>query len=264
MSSLPPESRAFPSAPRIANKCKPSDNLCRFAAGSLLDSSHMGQLDIAFPSTWGGARRGAGRKRSRASGDPHLRRKPLSRHHPVHLTLRYRKGLPSMRSEVLARRVMAQIRRANRRFWRIVHFSIQSTHLHLLVEVESVAELARAMKGLGVRMARAVNAVLGRRGAVSSGRYHVHALRTPRETRHAIAYVLCNAKKHGALRGGWDRWSSAAWFDGWSTPLGRLVNEYRQQVPLPVAAPRTWLLAVGWRKHGPVHNESEHGAVLSP
>jgi hypothetical protein len=42
------------------------------------------------------------------------------------------------------------------------------------------------------------------------------------------------------------------------------VNEYRQQVPLPVAAPRTWLLAVGWRKHGPVHNESEHGAVLSP
>src|SRR5882724_2350480 len=194
----------------------------------------MKQLDIAFPSSWGGERRGAGRKQSPASGDPHLRRRPLSRHCPVHLTMRYQKGLPSMRSEMLARQVMAQIRRANVRFWRVVHFSIQTTHLHLIAEVESAGELARAMKGFGVRVAKAVNAVLGRRGAVSSGRYHVHALRTPRETRHAIAYVLRNANKHGALRQGWDRWSSAAWFDGWCAPVGRLADDYRQRVPLPV------------------------------
>jgi len=166
--------------------------------------------------------------------------------------MRYQKGLPSMRSEILARQVMAQIRRANVRFWRVVHFSIQATHLHLIAEVESAGELARAMKGFGVRVAKAINAVLRRRGAVSSGRYHVHALRTPRETRHAIAYVLRNANKHGALREGWDRWSSAAWFDGWSAPLGRRADVYRRRVPLPVATPRTWLLAVGWRRHGPV------------
>ena len=166
--------------------------------------------------------------------------------------MRYQKGLPSMRSEILARQVMAQIRRANRRFWRIVHFSIQATHLHLIAEVESAGELARAMKGFRVRVAKAVNAVLRRRGVVSSGRYHVHALRTPRETRHAIAYVLRNASKHGALRQGWDPWSSAAWFDGWSAPLERLADVYRRRVALPVATPRTWLLAVGWRRHGPV------------
>jgi hypothetical protein len=157
-----------------------------------------------------------------------------------------------MRRQVLARTVMAQIGRARERFWRVVHFSIQATHLHLVIEVENERELGRAMQGLGVRVAKSVNRILRRDGAVVAGRHHVHALSTPREVRNAIAYVMRNAQKHGALWSRWDPWSSAVWFDGWATPLGESAIRYRERVPIPVASPQTWLLAVGWKKGGPL------------
>ena len=164
----------------------------------------MEQLTLRLTSTRGGARPGAGRKKSPHSGPPHVRRERLSPRVPVHVTVRFERGLPSMRSQVLARSVMAQIGRARERFWRVVHFSVQATHLHLVVEVENEQELGRAMQGLGVRVAKNVNRLLCRKGAVVAGRHHAHPLRTPREVRNAIAYVMCNAQKHGILLSGWD------------------------------------------------------------
>jgi REP element-mobilizing transposase RayT len=166
--------------------------------------------------------------------------------------MRFARALPSMRERVLARAIMAQVRRANSRFWRVVHFSLQATHVHLVVEIENETELARAMKGLGVRVAKRVNRILRRKGNVVSGRFHVHPLRTPREVRHAIAYVICNAHKHRAISSGWDPWSSAAWFEGWSRPLGEGAERYRERVPIPVARAQTWLLSTGWRLGGPI------------
>ena len=125
----------------------------------------MQQLSFNLtPRKRGGARPGAGRKKSPRAGPPHLKRERLVRRHPVHVTTRFARALPSMREEVLARAIMAQIRRANSRFWRIVQFSIQATHLHLLVEIENETELGRAVKGLGVRVAKSVNRVLRRKG----------------------------------------------------------------------------------------------------
>ena len=163
----------------------------------------------------------------------------------MHVTVRFARALPSMREQALARTIMTQIRRANSRSWRVVQFSIQATHVHLLVEIENEVELARAMKGWGVRVAKSINQVLRRRGNVAQGRYHVHPLRTPREVRHAIAYVSCNAHKHHAISSGWDPWSSAAWFEGWSRPLGEGAVRYRERVPIPVARAQTWLPLCG-------------------
>ncbi len=58
--------------------------------------------------------------------------------------------------------------------------------------------------------------MLGESGGVWAERYHARSLRTPREVRNAIVYVLMNAKKHlrHAPREGIDMMSSAPWFDG--------------------------------------------------
>jgi hypothetical protein len=94
-------------------------------------------------------------------------------------------------------------------------------------------------------MARAVNRALGVRGSVFGDRYHAHELQTPRETRAALLYVLQNWAKHG--RGGkFDPCSSAQWFDGWSE------RPARSREPPIVSAPRTWLVTIGWRRHGPL------------
>jgi hypothetical protein len=126
---------------------------------------------------------------------------------------------------------------------------VRCNHLHLIVEAEDKETLARKVKGLQVRVARALNRALARNGQVFSDRYHAHVLKTPREVRHALAYVLLNARKHAGALGATDRvdpCSSALFFDGWSvsvvcSPLG---------IGVPVGLPRCWLLRVGWRRCG--------------
>src|SRR5262249_31305662 len=105
--------------------------------------------------------------------------------------------------------------RTARCWFRIVHFSVQSNHVHLLVEADDKVGLGRGLMGAAIRIARAVNRVAGRRGRVWGDRYHARALRTPRDVRHGIVYVIMNWKKHLPEAKGFDRCSSAWSFTGW-------------------------------------------------
>jgi hypothetical protein len=137
---------------------------------------------------------------------------------------------------------------------RLVHYSLQGNHAHLIVEADNDRALGRGMKAIGARLARAVNRIFGRTGPVLEDRYHVHVLRTVREVRNALAYVLLNARKHAARAGRSfsrvyevDPASSGRWFDGWRRP----VREAGPPPPVrPVATPRSWLLAIGWKRSG--------------
>ena len=109
------------------------------------------------------------------------------------------------------------------------------------------------MMAIGTRIALAVNRVGKRSGRVLADRYHVRLLPTPREVRNALRYVLLNARRHAtrALSGAWvalDPASSARWFDGWRGHVP-IAAASRTGVRA-VARARTWLLAVGWRRHG--------------
>ena len=205
------------------------------------------QLEL-HPRTWGGKRDGAGRKPSgRQVGVPHRARPPHDARHPVHVTLRACHGLPPLRTEQLFPAVRGGLARASRGGLRVLQFSVQRDHVHLLVEAVDVRVLSRGIQGLAIRIARAVNRVLRRRGRVWIDRFHARALRTPREVRNALVYVLQNWKKHARGACGLDWRSSAIWFCGWRTsiPLPRGTS--------PVVAPRTWLAAVGWRRLGLLH-----------
>jgi hypothetical protein len=107
------------------------------------------------------------------------------------------------------------------------------------------------MIGLTVRLARACNRAFARHGSVWSERFHARALRTPREVRHCLVYVLMNRKKHApstALRAELDPCSSARWFTGWKHPPA--WDPPRSYDVPPVVPPRTWLLCTGWQRHG--------------
>jgi hypothetical protein len=156
----------------------------------------------------------------------------------------------------------------------LVQFSVQRDHLHLIVEASDRRALSRGMQGLSIRVARATNGELGRKGPVFADRYHARALTTPRAVRFALRYVLLNARKHegrGALAvppGFVDPCSSAAWFEGFARPgaLAFGAAECRAGFArgradfasghvaedAPVAAARTWLLRVGYRRAGPI------------
>jgi REP element-mobilizing transposase RayT len=173
---------------------------------------------------------------------------------PCHVTLKVQAGLPSLRR----RRVVSEIERSleagcERGSFRVVHYSIQADHGHFLVEAAGREALGRGMKSLAARFARAVNRTLERSGPVLADRYHVRVLRSPRQVRNALAYVLLNVRRHvaqrrgrGALRAAaLDPASSARWFEGWT---GRCAGPALG--PRSVALPHTWLVKAGWRRHG--------------
>lgn len=82
--------------------------------------------------------------------------------------------------------------------FRLVHHAVQSNHAHLLVEARNRSSLSRGIGGLATRIARRLNRLWGRTGGIFADRYHDRILRTPREVRNALRYVLNNARKHGA------------------------------------------------------------------
>jgi len=124
----------------------------------------------------------------------------------------------------------------------MVEFSVQGNHIHLVVEAEDRRSLWRGMQGLNVRIARAVNRVLQRKGRVFGDRYHAHVLRTLAEVRNAVEYVRHNSRKHQEKLG---RDVHPFYIDPYSSMSGEAVcfMESYDWSALVVAAPRTWLLS---------------------
>jgi len=175
------------------------------------------------------------------------------------------KGMPSLRSRRLFREIRGAICKSvvrenqkqeqehlhpEKLGMQVTHFSIQSNHLHLVVEAPSNDSLSRGMQGLAIRIAKAINRGLARAGTVFADRYFAHILKTPLEVKRALAYVLENARKHGSMRSGIDPCSSAPWFDGRRRPIDSADIPEAPPGASPVARARSWLLRVGWRKHG--------------
>jgi len=163
---------------------------------------------------------------------------------------------------------IAEANRRHCRVFRVVHFSVQSDHLHLLVEAADKFALSAGMRGLAVRIARRVNGLVFRRGRFWADRWHGRALTSPRATRNALAYVLGNFRKHDPrARADLDRFSASPFFSGFREYGGRMPVETtpalaarkihppwthggrRNDLPI-VLPPSTWLLRTGWRKLG--------------
>ena len=199
------------------------------------------QLKLVLPQ-WGGRRAGAGRKRKDGRvlppGMPHLRRPELSARHPVHVTLKLRERLPSLRSPAGFAAVFSALQRGGLGHgFRLVHFAVLRDHVHLIVEARDRQALARSIQGLSVRIARGVNRFRGEQGRIFKDRYHARILETPREVRHAVRYVLENFALHEARVG-----RQAA--------LGAQGSDPLSSRELPAWEPRTWLLRIGWSRPG--------------
>jgi len=202
------------------------------------------QTSLRFPGTWGGARPGAGRPKGtrRSERMPHTARPVVSRHKPHHVTVRVARGTWNLRSQ----RCFGPIRRAlaavvDRAGFRVVHFSVQHNHIHLVTEASDRRALSNGMRALLIRIARGLNVVMKARGRRFSDRYHEHILATPSEVRNTLRYVLGNRAHHLAQWG--------------KTPVPDETDAFssltRSDEPL-VRTPGSWLLREGWTRAGPI------------
>jgi len=207
----------------------------------------------------GGKRRGAGRKpagpRARAT---HHARPTIKASHAMHVTIRTMSDLPSLRRrETYVAIRAASAAAAKQQAFRIAHLSIQDTHVHLIIEADDKGALARGMQSFEISAARRINAVLLRRGRVFDDRYHLVVIRSPRQMRSVLAYVMNNWRRHGADRSpapGWlvDPYASGFAFAGWKELRNgqRLWPASVTASWLVVKPPRSWLLKTGWERGG--------------
>ena len=213
---------------------------------------------LPFRAPHGGRREGAGRKpKYGVAGVTHRQRAALASRFPVHVTMKLNGGLRALRNEAEYAALRAAFVAAGAAggdgAFRLCHYAVLNDHLHFVVEAKDRTALSRALQGLSIRIARALNKLWGRHGKVFADRYHDRILRSPREVRNVIRYVLANGKKHAAegrnlsVRQAIDTYSSAPWFDGFRE---KLVIRGLEAMVQPVASARTWLLGVGWRRHG--------------
>jgi len=152
------------------------------------------------------------------------------------VTVRLRQDVWNLRSHRCFRALRYAFERGCARFgFRLIDFSVQGNHVHFIVEAPDQLSLTRAMKGLEVRMARALNKVMSRKGPVFADRYHAQLLRTPTQARHARNYVLSN-------------WRIHAQREGRAVPRGNDPFSSAGCDPGATASPRFWMLCVGiWR-----------------
>jgi hypothetical protein len=213
----------------------------------------------------GGWRPRAGRKpKGERPSERHERRADIDARHPQHVTLRVIRGVGWLRTSKAYRAIRHALAVSldaehEAGAFRIVHFSLQGDHLHLICEAEHKLALARGVQGFQISAAKHLNRELGRStGQVFPDRYFSESITTVARARHTLAYVLNNWRKHRQVRatpglfgGRIDPFSSAIWFAG--------VRERSQPIAIPsdydpprIAAPQTWLLREGYKRARPI------------
>jgi REP element-mobilizing transposase RayT len=183
------------------------------------------------------------------------------------VVLRTRKDVPRLRRGQVLRAIDRALRHVlGEHAFRVVHMSIQHNHLHFLVEADDAAALSHGMRSLTITAARAINRVLGRKGSVFAYRYNAKQITNPRQMRNALSYVLNNWRRHhedmrspAARHARIDPYSTAIHFAGWKETSRFAIPEGYE--PLPSAEAQTWLLRIGWQRHGLISMYEEPGGL---
>jgi REP element-mobilizing transposase RayT len=221
------------------------------------------QQQMRFGDRRGGKRRRKGGRPPKGprSSERHKKREVFRKNEPVHVVARVHDAIGELRTGTCYHAVRkALVTTFTREDFRIVHVSIQNTHVHLIVEAEHRTALSKGMQAFQISAAKHLNAAISkrrsirRRGTVFTDRYHAKIIRSPRQARNALSYVLNNWRKHREdlrpVAQTWklDPFSSAVSFDGWRDYKVVALRETYE--PLPVWSPTCWFLTDGWKKHG--------------
>ena len=189
---------------------------------------------------------------------PHETRAAHDANHPVHVTIRRVALGPSFRTQLVCGAIRRVIAATKGKGVRVLHYSVQENHLHLMVEAKNAADLSNQMRTLFSRIAFAVNAIAQRHGRLFRDRHHRHALKTPREVRNALVYILFNDRRHHAhppsalgATPTVDRCSSVYWFHDWAPSDKPPASCILPLSESPTSRPETWLARWGWHRGAP-------------
>jgi len=209
---------------------------------------------------WGGRRENAGRKNNTKTVN-HMRRPTISLNRPMHITMRLKKDLPNLRQKRTLAAFARRVHRAKDFGLHVLHFSLQSNHLHMIVEATTRRQLANGLRSLGGSFGKYLRRRKGGTGAIFHGRYHLRVITSARQMRNTLRYVLLNHAKHQRMIEHLDFFSSGFLFKNWRKLLGGKLNTIiateikiigERNLPHDlwqacVSPPRSWIARYGWQ-----------------
>lgn len=171
---------------------------------------------------------------------------------------RLRIGIPSIRRKPALRAFQRAIQRAQDFGLHVLHYSILSNHIHMIVEAKDKKALRSGMSSIATSFAIASQRLFHIKGAIFHGRYHLKVIRTIRQMRNTLEYVLLNYCKHVDFVEHIDSFSSGGHFPHWrkliprrrwNDVLGWGVDGLSDKLDTAgLSRPRSWLARQGWMR----------------
>lgn len=140
--------------------------------------------------------KGAGRKAIHDKGIRHIERELITKETVLHLTLKIKKEKSSLKNKFILKTLQNSIKKARLLGLKVLQYTLEYDHVHLLVEASNNISLGKGMQSLGISFSKGINKIKGQKGSVFKTRYHFRKLKTPQEIKNALSYILGNGIKH--------------------------------------------------------------------
>lgn len=140
--------------------------------------------------------KGAGRPAIHDIGIRHLARPHLKKPSSLHLTIKIKKIKADIKNKSILSILKRAILNARKKGLRVLHYSLEYDHVHLLIEAENNTILGKGMQAFGVTLSKAINRVRKLKGGVYKHRYHFRQISSARELKNVMNYIFSNGMKH--------------------------------------------------------------------
>jgi REP element-mobilizing transposase RayT len=140
--------------------------------------------------------KGAGRKAIHDKGIRHTKREMIKKDTVLHLTLKIEKNKANLKNKSILKALQHSIKKARSLGLKVIHYTLEYDHVHLLIEASDKISLGKGMQSLGISFSKGINKIKKQTGKVFKTRYHFRKLNSPREIKNALNYILGNGIKH--------------------------------------------------------------------
>ncbi len=145
-------------------------------------------------------RKGAGRPALHDPGIRHTNRPHIKKPASLHLTIKVKKKKAEIKNKSVLKILKRAILNARKQGLRVIHFSLEYDHVHLLIEADNNLILGKGMQAFGVTLSKAINRLKKLKGGVYKHRYHFRQISSTRELKIVMNYIFTNGLKHGTAK----------------------------------------------------------------
>lgn len=138
----------------------------------------------------------AGRPAIHDKGIRHISRERIFKPTSMHITIKVRKNKADIQSKKILKALHRAIFRARIHGLRVIHYTLEYNHIHLLVEASGHKIMHKAMQAFGISFSKAINKIKQVNGHVYKHRHHLRKITSSIDLKNVLRYIFHNGIHH--------------------------------------------------------------------